>query len=82
MGRTVTGYFDYIKDFIECENVFTMEEFSKSMNEFLAFCRYDMLKDNGCISHKQAVEKVKISHVLYHIVSVYFLEVYQATWHL
>ena len=27
------------------------------MNEFLAFRRYDILKDNGCISHKQAVEK-------------------------
>lgn len=34
-----------------------MEEFSKSVNEFLAFRRYDILKDNGCVSHKQAVEK-------------------------
>lgn len=39
------------------EIVFTMEEFSKSVNEFLAFRRYDILKDNGRISHKQAVEK-------------------------
>ena len=30
---------------------------SKSVNEFLAFRRYDILKDNGRISHKQAVEK-------------------------
>ena len=82
LERTVTGYFAYIEDLIERENVFTMEEFSKSVNEFLAFCRYDILKDNGCISHKQAVEKAKISHALYHIVSVYFLEVCQATWHL
>ncbi len=28
------------------------------------------------------MEKAKISHALYHIVSVYFLEVCQATWHL
>ena len=35
----------------------TMEEFSKSVNEFLEFRRYDILKDNGRISHKQAVEK-------------------------
>ena len=34
-----------------------MEEFSKSVNEFLAFRRYDILNDNGRISHKQAVEK-------------------------
>ena len=34
-----------------------MEEFSESVNEFLAFRRYDILKDNGRVSHKQAVEK-------------------------
>ena len=34
-----------------------MEEFSKSVNEFLEFRRYDILKDNGRIPHKQAVEK-------------------------
>ena len=43
--RAVTGYFDYIEDLIERENV------------FIAFRRYDILKDNGRISHKQAVEK-------------------------
>ena len=57
LERAVTGYFDYIEDLIERENVFTMEEFSKSVNEFLAFRRYDILKDNGRISHKQAEEK-------------------------
>ena len=57
LERAVTGYFDYIEDLIERENVFTMEEFSKSVNEFLAFRRYDILKDNGRVSHKQAVEK-------------------------
>ena len=57
LERAVTGYFDYIEDLIERENVFTMEEFSKSVNEFLAFRRYDILKDNGRISHKQAVDK-------------------------
>lgn len=57
LERAVTGYFDYIEDLIERENVFTMEKFSKSVNEFLAFRRYDILKDNGRISHKQALEK-------------------------
>ena len=57
LERAVTGYFDYIEDLIERENVFTMEEFAKSVNEFLEFRRYDILKDNGHISHKQAVEK-------------------------
>ena len=40
LERTVTGYFDYIEDLIERENTFTMEEFAKSVNEFLAFRKY------------------------------------------
>ena len=58
LERAVTGYFDYVEDLIERENAFTMEEFSQSINAFLEFRRYDILKDNGKISHKQAVEKV------------------------
>ena len=34
-----------------------MEEFEASVNEFLAFRRYDILKDSGKISRKQADEK-------------------------
>ena len=40
LERAVTGYFDYIEELIKRENDFTMEEFSKSVNEFLAFRRY------------------------------------------
>ena len=57
LERAVTGYFDYIEDLIERENVFTMQEFSDSINAFLEFRRYDILKDNGKVSHKQALEK-------------------------
>lgn len=57
LERTVTGYFDYIEDLIERENTFTMEEFESSVNEFLAFRRYDILPDNGKVSHKTALEK-------------------------
>lgn len=59
LERTVSGYFDYIEDLIERENMFTMDEFSASVGEFLAFRRYDVLKDNGKISHKQALEKAQ-----------------------
>lgn len=34
LERAVTDYFDYIKDLIERENVFTMEEFERSVNAF------------------------------------------------
>ena len=57
LERAVTGYFDYIEDLIERENVFTMEKFSESVNAFLEFRRYDTLKDNGRISHTKALEK-------------------------
>lgn len=57
LERTVSGYFDYIEDLIERENSFTMEEFARSVNEFLAFRRYDILPDKGRISHKAAEEK-------------------------
>lgn len=57
LERAVTGYFDYIEDLIERENTFTMEEFAASVNEFLAFRRYDILHDKGKISGKMAKEK-------------------------
>ena len=57
LERAVTGYFDYIEDLIERENTFTMEEFAASVNEFLAFRRYDILRDKGKISGKKAKEK-------------------------
>ena len=59
LERTVSGYFDYIEDLVERENTFTMEEFEKSINEFLEFRKYDILKDKGKISRKQAEEKAE-----------------------
>lgn len=57
LERAITGYFDYIEDLVERENTFTMEEFAASVNEFLAFRKYKILKDNGKISRRQAEEK-------------------------
>lgn len=59
LERTVSGYFDYIEDLIERENTFTMEEFSQSVNEFLSFRKYEILKDKGQISRQDALEKAK-----------------------
>ena len=65
LERTVTGYFDYIEDLIERENAFTMKEFSDSINAFLEFRRYEILKDNGCISQRQAQEKAHAEYAIY-----------------
>lgn len=59
LERAVTGYFDYIEDLIERENTFNMKEFADSVNEFLAFRRYDILKDKGRISRIMAENKAE-----------------------
>lgn len=63
LERAVTGYFDYIEDLIERENTFTMEEFVASVNEFLSFRRYDILRDKGKISGKMAKEKATTEYM-------------------
>lgn len=79
LERTVTGYFDYIEDLIERENTFTMEEFAASVNEFLAFRRYDILKDKGSISRQQAKQKAEAEYEAFnktqHIISDFDIEV-------
>ena len=62
LERAVTGYFDYIEDLIERENTFTMEEFAESVNEFLSFRRYDVLRDKGKISSKAAKAKAETEY--------------------
>ena len=65
LERDVTGYFDYIEDPIERENAFTMEEFSASVNEFLAFRRYDILRDKGKVSSRMAKEKASAEYAAF-----------------
>ena len=59
LERAVTGFFDYIEDLIERENTFNMEQFSASVNEFLAFRRYQILPDKGKISAAEAKQKAE-----------------------
>ena len=57
LERTVTGYFDYIENLIERENIFTMQELSKSVDKFLNFNEFKILDGKGKISHSKAIEK-------------------------
>ncbi|MGN0919069.1 MAG: virulence RhuM family protein [Oxalobacter sp.] len=59
LERSVSSYFDYIEDLIEREHIFTMEDFATSINEFLAFRKYQILENKGRISKKQADDKAK-----------------------
>ena len=62
LERAVTGFFDYIEDLIEQEISFNMEQFSASVNEFLAFRRYQILPDKGKISAEQARNKAEAEY--------------------
>ena len=57
LERAVSGYFDYIEDLIEREIAFDMHSFIASVNEFLAFRKYDILEDKGSVSRKTAESK-------------------------
>ena len=57
LERTITGYFDYVEDLIEDEYIFTMEDFARSINEFLEFRRFEILENRGSITKKQADRK-------------------------
>lgn len=65
LERAITGYFDYIEDIIERENTFTMQEFSQSVNEFLAFRRYDILQNKGKVSYAKAKEKAESEYDIF-----------------
>lgn len=65
LERTVSGYFDYVEDLIEDEYVFTMEDFSKSVNEFLSFRRYEILENKGKISKQLADEKATAEYFVF-----------------
>lgn len=62
LERAVSGYFDYIEDLIERENAFTMEEFAKSINKFLEFRDYKILRDKGRVSAFEAKIKAEAEY--------------------
>lgn len=65
LERTVTGYFDYVEDLIEDEHIFTMEDFASSINEFLAFRKYQILSNKGRVSSQAAKEKAESEYAAF-----------------
>lgn len=57
LERIVGAYFDYIEGQIERRNTFSMEQFISSVNKFLEFNDYKILKGTGKISSKRAKNK-------------------------
>ena len=57
LEREVSAFFDYVERLIEDERAFTMKEFVTSVNEFLAFRRFNVLKHNGRVTRDEAHKK-------------------------
>ena len=53
----VSGFFDHIESLILREQVFTMKEFSESVDAFLSFGRYQILKGRGLVTREAADAK-------------------------
>lgn len=57
LERTVSGFFDYIENRIENQQLFSMAEFAAAVDKFLAFNEYRLLEGHGRVSKKQADKK-------------------------
>jgi len=65
LERAVTGFFDYIEDLIEEENMFTMLQFANSVNEFLEFRKFKILPNKGRVSKAKAEEKAEQEYEIF-----------------
>lgn len=79
LERNVSSYFDYVERLLEGETLLGMEDFAKSIDEFLTFNRYQILDGNGKISSKaakrKAVDEYKEFNKHQHIVSDFDKEI-------
>ena len=57
LERTVSSFFDYIERSIERHETFTMKAFIESVDKFLDFNEYQILRNKGLISMTQAQKK-------------------------
>ena len=62
LERNVSAYFDYIERLLEDETLLSMEDFAVSIDEFLKFNRYEILKGYGTISHNAAKQKAIVEY--------------------
>lgn len=65
MGQLVSGYLDFAQRQAEREQVMTMEDWAKHLDNILAVTGEQLLIDNGLISHQQAMKKVETEYKKY-----------------
>ena len=57
MGQLVSGYLDFAECQAEREQAMTMRDWAEHLDRILTMSGEQLLRGNGSISHKQAVDK-------------------------
>ena len=65
LERNVSMFFDHIEDLVAEENAFTMAEFAQSVDDFLAFRKFNVLKGKGSVSSSQAKRKAEAEYDIF-----------------
>lgn len=65
LERNVSMFFDHIEDLVEEENTFTMADFAQSVDDFLSFRKFNILKDKGSVSSVQAKKKAETEYDIF-----------------
>jgi len=62
LERTISSYFDYIENQIEQRQTMPMAAFADSVDKFLSFNDFKVLKGTGSISHEKAKKKAHLEY--------------------
>ena len=65
LERNVSMFFDHVEDLVMNENTFTMSEFAHSVDDFLAFRKFNVLKGKGSVSSTQAKKKAESEYDIF-----------------
>lgn len=65
MGQIVSGYLDFAERQAEREQIMTMADWSRYLDNILTMSGEQLLKGNGKINHDQAMEKAEIEYKKY-----------------
>ena len=65
MGQLVSGYLDFAERQAEREQIMTMEDWVKHLDNILTVTGEELLVGNGSISHKKAMEKAESEYKKY-----------------
>ena len=65
LERNVSMFFDHVEDLVMNENTFTMAEFAQSVDDFISFRKFSILKDKGSVSSAQAKAKAEVEYDIF-----------------